>query len=329
MSTKNDVLAVLERNRGGFVSGQELAETLNISRTAVWKAIKSLEDQGHGIVAVSNKGYMLEDDSDLLSKEGVALYLPEGLRDCKIFLESSVDSTNTFAKRLALDNTPHGTIVLAEEQTGGRGRSGKSFFSPSGTGLYMSLILRPSGDVKEPQMITVATAVAVCRAIEKLTVRAPAIKWVNDVFVEGKKVCGILTEAVTDFESGGIDCIVVGVGINCKRPESVPEELEDVAFFLEEPGLSRNRLAAEIARGILESFKDLEDPVLVTEYRRLSIMTGKTIFFLWEGVRMSAEVLGLDNRCGLIVRLKDERVITLTGGEVSIGSSSVTEEKSW
>lgn len=318
MSTKNDVLSILERSRNRFISGQELAERLDISRTAVWKAVKTLEGQGHRITSVKNRGYMLESDSDLLSEEGVRLALPEPFSSCPILLCKSVDSTNTLAKRLALDGASHGTIVLAEEQTAGRGRRGKSFFSPPGTGLYMSIILRPERDVQEPQMITVAAAVAVCNAVEKLTGRSPSIKWVNDVYLEGKKICGILTEAITDYESSGIDCIVVGAGINCRTPSAVPEELQDVVGFLDMDGLSRNRLAAETAAGILRGLETLNDPKLTEEYKNRSMMTGKSISFLRDGGTVQAVVLGLDDRCGLMVRLEDGSTMTLTGGEVSI-----------
>lgn len=168
MPTKNDVLSILENERGRFVSGQELAEALHLSRTAVWKAVKNLEEDGHRILAIKNRGYMLDERSDMLSEEGIRVHMPDRYIDCPIYVFDTTDSTNTEAKKLALDNAAHGTMLLAEEQTAGRGRSGKSFFSPREAGLYMSIILKPDLGISDPQLITIAAAVSVCEAIEKI-----------------------------------------------------------------------------------------------------------------------------------------------------------------
>lgn len=321
MSTKNDILSILENEKGRFVSGRELAETLNLSRTAVWKAMKSLEDDGHKILAVKNKGYMLDIKSDRLSEEGIRVRLPERLRHLPIYVQETIDSTNTQAKKLSLAGASHGTMVLAEEQTAGRGRYGKSFFSPRGAGLYMSIILRPSNVMSDLQKITIAAAVAVCRAIEKLTSLHPQIKWVNDIYLDGKKVCGILTEAVTDFESGGVESIVVGTGIDCSIDEALlPPELRGIVGSLGVEGLSRNWLAAEIAVGILESFGKLEDEEIINEYRRRSLMFGKEISFRRGDDIFCAVVTGINDMGNLLVRLKSGEEMILSSGEVSIGS---------
>ena len=321
MSTKKDVLTILENERERFVSGQELAQTLNISRTAIWKAVKNLEENGHKILAVTNKGYKLDKQSDLLTEEGIRLYLPEHLKNSQIIALKTTDSTNTQAKKLALDRAAHGTILLAEEQTAGRGRSGKSFFSPSGAGLYMSIILRPDCNISDPQMITVATAVAVCRAIEKLTEKHPQIKWVNDIFIDGKKVCGILSEAVTDFESGSIESIIVGVGVDCTvTEEMLPEELLFIVGSLGSEELSRNRLAAEIASGVLESFGKLGDGEIIDEYRKRSLMYGKEICFMHDGEMVSAKVTGINDMGNLLVCLKTGEDLVLSSGEISVAN---------
>ena len=321
MSTKNDVLSVFERERNRYISGQELAETLKISRTAVWKAVKGLEEDGHKILAINNKGYKLEAGSDLLSEEGIRVNLPERFRTCPITVLNTTDSTNTQAKKLVLEKAEHGTMLLAEEQTAGRGRYGKSFFSPRGFGLYMSLILKPSLDMADPQMITVATAVAVCRAIEKLTDKKPQIKWVNDIYLDGKKICGILTEAVTDFESGSIESIVVGVGVDCTMDKAIiPEELCGIIGSLGVEAISRNRLAAEIAAGILISFENLGSSEIIDEYRKRSLMFGREINFMRGNERLSAKVTGISDSGGLLVCLDSGENIALTSGEVTIGS---------
>lgn len=321
MSTKNEVLAILEKSRGSFVSGQELADKLNISRSAVWKAIRALDERGLKVRAVRNRGYMLDGGSDVLSEEGIAAFLPERFSDCRIIYMESVDSTNALAKRLAPEDAASGTIIVAGEQTEGRGRSGKSFFSPAGSGLYMSVVLRPENPPARPQMTTVAAALSVCRAIEKQAPLTPGIKWVNDIMLDGKKVCGILTEAVTDLEGGGIDCIIVGIGINCRTPleGAFPGDIRDYAGALDFPGLLRGKLAADIASNLLDTFENLEDKALTEEYRQRSVMQGKRVGFVYNGRRVEADVQGIDDDCGLVVVFDDGERVTLTGGEVSIG----------
>ncbi|MGI5984682.1 MAG: biotin--[acetyl-CoA-carboxylase] ligase [Clostridiales bacterium] len=320
MPTKNDVLSILENERGRFVSGQELAEALHLSRTAVWKAVKNLEEDGHRILAIKNRGYMLDERSDMLSEEGIRVHMPDRYIDCPIYVFDTTDSTNTEAKKLALDNAAHGTMLLAEEQTAGRGRSGKSFFSPREAGLYMSIILKPDLGISDPQLITIAAAVSVCEAIEKIAGLRPQIKWVNDIYLNGKKICGILTEAITDLESGGIESIVVGIGINCIETNSLPDDLRDIAGALGKDGLSRNHLAAEIAAGVLDSFNNLENREIIDEYRKRSLMYGRDISFLRGDERLFATVTGINDIGNLQARLKSGEEIVLSSGEVSIGS---------
>ena len=319
MTTKDAVLAFLEKDRGRFVSGPELAEKLSLSRTAVWKAIRALEAEGHEITAVKNKGYRLETGSDRLSAAGISACLPEKHRTCAINFFETTDSTNTQAKRLALEGAPHGTIVAASEQTAGRGRSGKAFFSPD-TGLYVTVILKPPAGMPDPQKITIAAAVAVCRAVEAQTALKPQIKWVNDVYLDGKKVCGILTEAVTDLESGGIDSIVVGIGVNCAIPaERIPKELVGIVGSLNAEGLSRSRLAADIAAFVLDAFDDLDAPALIDDYRRRSFLFGKEIGFKRNGEALNGTVTGISDAGNLLVRLGSGETLSLSSGEVTIG----------
>ena len=213
MSSKSNILQILEKNRGTYVSGEELAQQLQISRSAIWKAISELKKEGYQIISVTNKGYCLSDATDVISAEGIGPYLTNGSQDM-IHVFKTVDSTNLVAKKMALEQAPHGTVVLAEEQTAGRGRMGRSFHSPAGSGIYMSFILRPNLTSNDAVLITTAASVAVARAIEEVTHIHTGIKWVNDVYMNGKKICGILTEALTDFESGGIESIILGIGIN-------------------------------------------------------------------------------------------------------------------
>ena len=207
MAVKNEVAALLEQRRGTAVSGQELADMLGVSRAAVWKAVKQLQDEGYRISAATNRGYLLENETDVLSADGIRLNLPERYRELPVKVYRSVGSTNTEAKAAALRGMPHGTIIAADEQTAGRGRFGKSFYSPARSGLYMSVIQKPQKPVSDCTLITAAAACAVTDSLEELCGVRAGIKWVNDIFLGGRKISGILTEAISDFESGTVEAI--------------------------------------------------------------------------------------------------------------------------
>ena len=218
MKLKDRVLNELESNRGKTLSGAQLAQTLEVSRTAVWKAIEELRKDGFEISAATNKGYTLKSDDNSLSAEGIKAIL--GKTGYDIHVEKTVTSTNTVLKELAKDGAPSGYVLLAQQQTAGKGRLGRRFYSPDKTGVYLSVILRPKLTIENALFITTSAAVAVSRAIETISnnkVKAQ-IKWVNDVYVDNKKVCGILTEAAVDFESGGLEYAVLGIGVNILAP---------------------------------------------------------------------------------------------------------------
>lgn len=321
MATKNEVLAVLEANRERYISGQELADTLGLSRTAVWKAMEGLREEGHRIGALKNKGYRLEAESDRLSEEGIRAALNEAYQALPLLVLEQTDSTNTQAKKLAADGAAHGTLIVAEEQTAGRGRGGKNFFSPYGAGLYMSLILKPGTGIREPQRLTLAAALATLKAIVLLTDTKPQVKWVNDLYLDGKKICGILTEAVTDVETGGIDSIIVGVGVDCNMEERMlPPELQGIVGSLNSERLNRNRMAAEIARGMLDWLPQLNSPDLIEEYRKHSMMTGREVSFLHEGAEHHGVVTGIGDGGELLVRLMGGESLALASGAVSLGN---------
>ena len=265
-------------------------------------------------------GYCLNRDSDILSPSGIRLYLEKQHHESPIVVYRTVDSTNTEAKRLALGGAESGTIVLSEEQTAGRGRYGKTFFSPRRTGLYMSLLLRIENDIGDAQLVTTAAAVAVCRAIEKMTDLKPQIKWVNDIFLNGKKICGILTEAVTNFESGQIETLVIGIGINCSTPdEAFPEDLKPVARSLSVPGLTRNRLAAAIIDEIFICLGKDKRPEVLADYRSRSLVLGREITYEKEGRLLNGTAVAISDRGNLVVET-DEGPDCLFSGEVTIRS---------
>lgn len=333
MSLKNDIIKALEENREYAVSGQELADMLHVSRAAVWKAIKALQNDGYQITAGTNKGYILKSETDVLSEQGIKLYMEKSFMEMKYALKENpefsvkvyktIGSTNTEAKRLAMQGMPHGAVVAADEQTEGRGRRGNSFYSPDGTGIYMSVILRPQKALSDCLMTTVAAAVALTDTIEKLTDCKPEIKWVNDIFANGRKICGILTEAISDFESGMAEAVIVGVGLNVKTKE-FPEGISNLAGSLNSVGITRNQLAAEIAARIIAYTESMDNDELMKKNREKSMVIGKNISYIRNGNNCSGFVKDINDMGNLVVENENGTEV-LTSGEITIGSKNLCQ----
>lgn len=298
---------MLEANRESDLSGEEMANRLGVSRTAIWKAVKALREEGYQIEAVNNRGYRLQETTDILSAEGIRLELEEPYRALPIEVCKKVDSTNTELKRRALDGGEHGLVLLAEEQTGGKGRLGRRFYSPPGTGIYMSILLRPELEGADTILVTTAASVAVCRGIRAVLGVETQIKWVNDVYYQDKKICGILTEAVTDCEVGRVDSVVVGIGINY-RTEDFPEELKSRAGSVGKRSLiPRNRLAAAVISEFFDIYGHLTERTFLEEYRRRSNVLGRRVRFLEQDVWQEAEAIDIDDDGGLVVECGGEQ----------------------
>lgn len=318
MNTKETILDILKTQQDTPISGESLAQTLGISRAAVHKAINALRDEGYRITAATNSGYRLSDSGSLITMTELRRYLPDTI---PVHLFQSVDSTNTTAKKMALEGAPHGTCVMALHQNHGKGRLGRTFLAPVSNGIYLSMILKPTFDVSKSVLITTAASVAVCRAIKKVCGVDPQIKWVNDVYLNGKKVCGILTEAITDFESGQIESLVVGIGINCDTKD-FPDELMEIAGAVE-GDYSKNQLAAQVIQELLELAEDLESRTFIKEYRELSLVNGKMISIYKGGFSPDktgtpARVLDIDDNGGLVVLYSNGQQEILSSGEISI-----------
>lgn len=327
MPSKSKIIRILEENRGRPVGGNEIAGILGISRNAVWKAVTELKEEGYDIVSDRGTGYTLKADCDVISKEGVILFLEKNgffdKYDADINLYKSLQSTNTTAKELAAAGCKDGTVVIALEQTGGRGRMGRSFQSPAKGGIYVSVVLRPGIYAEDCVLVTTAVSVAVMRAIKKCTGKQTSIKWVNDIYLGDKKVCGILTEAVTDFESGNVECVIPGIGVNFSSDiASLVPESENRAGSLyekETPPVTRNELLAQI---ILETFDLCRKPnpaAFIEDYREHSMIIGSDIFVIRGSEKRAARALDVDERGGLIVEYVDsgEKAV-ISSGEVSI-----------
>lgn len=310
MGLKNDILFELSKAED-YISGEALAVKFGKSRAAVWKAVKSLTKEGYHIEAVTNRGYRLSSDNNILSAESVKSHLNKSI---DVIFYPSVDSTNNVCKKLVADECGKAFLVVANEQTAGRGRQGKSFYSPSGTGVYFSLVLRPRASLNSTVSITTAAAVAVCRAIESLTGKEPQIKWVNDVYFNGKKVCGILTEAITNFEDGIVDSVIIGIGINISTAQ-FPESVEGAGSL--NADIDRGRLIATVANELLNIATD-DYKEFIDYYRTHSMVLGQKIKFIKNSVETPATAVAIDEHGGLEVELESGEHIILRSGEISI-----------
>lgn len=322
MGTKEQLLTLFENNKGHYISGEDIADTLSISRTAVWKAVKTLQNEGYHIYAVRNKGYCLSIDTDILSRQGIQKYLKPICSELHLEVVSSLPSTNEEVRKLALSGMPEGYTLIANSQTNGKGRRGRPFYSPSDTGIYMSILLRPH-QYSSRQAVTITTmaAVAICEAIEIVSGKKAEIKWVNDIYMDGKKVCGILTEASLNLEDDLLEYAVLGIGINAFLPEhGFPEEIKETAgsIFEEKQNDAKNQLVAEFLNRFLAFYSAPQQTDYIEKYRNRNFIIGKKIHILSSGEPKEALALAIDNNCQLIVKYNDDTIEHLHSGEISI-----------
>lgn len=319
MKTTERVLEILEKNKGRYVSGGSIASFLGLSRNAVWKAVRALQSKGYGIGAVTNKGYILYEENDFISAQSVSKFIES--ENISITYYDTVDSTNTMLKKMAENGAAEGTVIMAGEQTAGRGRLGRSFSSQNGTGVYFSLLLRPDMKPQESLLITTCAAVAVAKAIEKNTNKPASIKWVNDIYMHDRKVCGILTEASFDLECGKLSYAVLGIGINMYFPENaLPEELKDIAgaVFDEKPDADTvSRIIADVINIFMLEYKVLVGKHFFFDYVSRSYLDGKKINVIKPDGVSEAVALDVDGDFRLHVRYTDGTEEYLASGEVS------------
>lgn len=317
---KAEILAAL-RGTSDYISGQELCERFGVSRTAVWKAINQLKKEGYEIEAVTNKGYRIVSAPDILSESELASIWKTRWIGKKIYYYDVLDSTNTQAGRLAQEGAEHGALVVARRQEAGKGRRGRGWESPPDTGIFMTLILRPKIDPGNASMLTLVAALAVVRGIESLTDLKPCIKWPNDIVVNKKKVCGILTEM--DAQIDYVNHIVVGIGINVQNRE-FPDEIGQIAtsLFLES-GRQINRAA--LIEAVCEEFEAYYDKYIATEdlsyiveeYNHCLVNLNKAVRVLDPKEPYEGVALGITKRGELIVDAGGEKRF-VSSGEVSV-----------
>ena len=327
MELKHQVLKILEQNRGSSVNGAKLAGDLFVTRSSIWKAVKALQKEGYHIEAVTNRGYCLLSQNDIVSAESITPYLRNSAVDFTLDVRRSVTSTNTLAKEAAARGAKEGTVIIAHEQTEGRGRMGRSFYSPSSSGIYFTIVLRPKLNLEDSLLITTGAAVAVAQAIEQIAKVETGIKWVNDIFVGDKKVCGILTEASLNFESGGLEYAVVGIGINIET-KNFPDDIKQVAgsIFEDKPDKTpvTSMLVAEVLNNIADSMNFLTDKKYLEEYRKRSFLIGKDILVLKGKESIPAKAIDIDEKAKLVVEYENHTIEALLSGEVSIRQVKTT-----
>lgn len=318
---KEEILRLL-RSADGYISGQELCNRFGVSRTAVWKTINQLKEAGYEIEAQQNKGYRLMAAPDLMTEAEIKSLMHTEWVAKEVLYFDTIDSTNTKAQELAEKGYPSGTLVVADKQESGKGRRGRSWVSPSGTGIFMTLMIKPDINPNNASMLTLVAALAVAKAITSVTGEKALIKWPNDIVINGKKVCGILTEMNAQFDY--INHIVVGIGINVHN-ESFPEEISQMASSLMiEAGGKRFHRAQIIAETMsyfeqyYDTFLKTQDlSALVREYDELLVNRNKSVRVLDPKEPFDGKAMGITPKGELIVDTWESRKL-VSSGEVSV-----------
>ncbi len=329
---KTEIISLL-RQRGTYVSGQELCERFGVSRTAVWKAVEQLKKDGYKIEAVKNRGYLLTEESgQVFGRTEIESRLKTNWIGQSLYYYDSIDSTNVQAKRLAEEGAPDGSLVVADQQTAGRGRRGRGWISPAGANLYFTLLLRPRIAPDKASMLTLVMAMAVARGIQSRMGdgRSPGgqnasvgIKWPNDIVIMGRKACGILTELSLSVEQGTIDYLVIGVGINVKR-QTFSEELQGHAIALEEVLDEVSR--SELLNAVLTAFEGYYEEFLATgdltrlqkDYNELMVNLDQQVRVLDPKGEYEGIARGIRNTGELLVEIQGGETRAVYAGEVSV-----------
>jgi len=316
-----ELLKILRETKD-YVSGQQLCEHFHVSRTAIWKIIHQLEEEGYQIEAVKKRGYRIRTSPDVITEKEVKSRLHSNWMGKNCIYLDIVDSTNNYAKKIAEEGAEEGTLILAEEQTNGKGRRGKTWTSARGEQISMTLLLRPSVKPIHTSRMTLLMAMAVVKGINKVTGLEGGIKWPNDIVINKKKVCGILTELNTEFQY--IHYVIIGAGINVNQ-RYFPEDIRNMAssLYLElGTKVSRAKLIAVIVEEFekyYEIFLKTEDlSSLYKEYNRICVNCGREVRVLDPGKEYVGTASGINENGELIVTKKDGTIVHVYAGEVSV-----------
>ena len=317
---KDQVLAFLkEENK--YCSGEEISQKLGVTRTAIWKAINKLRAEGYEIESTTKRGYRLVETPNIITPSEVKENLETKVLGQTIYYEEALDSTNNKAKKLAREGAVEGTLVIADQQTNGKGRLGRVWKSPAGAGIWMSLILRPNILPQYASQVTLIAGLNMCEAIQEMTGLTASIKWPNDVVVNGKKICGILTEMSAEMDQ--VNYIVVGIGVNVNI-KSFPEDLPHASSLALEGGHDYSRKA--IIKCFLKKFEidynqykvkpDLES--IKNRYEKSCITLHKKVKLIKKNEEMVAQAIEITSQGGLKVRYEDGTEEEVVSGEVSV-----------
>ena len=317
-------LIALLREGKSYISGQEICETFGVSRNAVWKAIEDLRREGYEIEAVRNRGYRMTEDPDVFSRNEILSRLKTGYIGRELYFYDKTDSTNIRIRQLS-DTTDTGCLAVADMQEAGRGRRGRGWVSPAGTNIYMSLLLKPDIDPSDAPMITLLMALAVAGGIRHETGLDARIKWPNDIVVNGKKVCGILTEM--ELETDYIRDAIVGIGINVNQGDisSFPEEIRNTATSLRIEG-GKSVMRAALVADIMNGFEGLYEDFLRTgnlssvrkDYEELLVSLNKEVRVLDPKGEYDGISRGINEKGELLVEVSDGSIRPVYAGEVSV-----------
>ena len=320
---RKKLIQALSKRDGGFISGQEIADATGTTRTAVWKHIEELRKDGYEVEAVRKKGYRLVSAPDKMSADSIRLHMKSVKMGSNIHYYETVASTQKIANELANNGAPEGTIVVADEQTAGRGRLARQWVSPKGTGIWMSLILKPDIPIYQAPQLTLLSAVAAVQGIEQATGAKPEIKWPNDLLMNGRKVSGILTEM--QAEADGIHSVIIGIGINVNQQQSeFPVELQTIATSLAiETGTRHSREACMAA--ILAQFESLYSRYCESGFSEIkhlwekhAISIGKVVTAVTARERITGTALGITDEGVLLVKDESGSVHRIFSADIEI-----------
>lgn len=318
---KSEILRLLKEN-DTYISGQQLCEQFHVSRTAVWKVIEQLKREGYQIEAVRNKGYRLIDSPDVMSRAEIESLMKTAWAGKNVIYYDEIDSTNNRAKEYGEKGSPHGMLFVADKQVAGKGRRGRSWESPAGSSIYMTILLHPEILPTKAPQLTLVMAMAVADGIQKMTGLETKIKWPNDIVVNGKKICGILTEMSTEIDY--INYVVIGVGVNVNQ-ETFPAEIQSTATSLKiELGETVRR--SGLIAAVMASFEQYYEVFMKTEdlsglrnrYNSMLVNLDQEVKVLEPGHEYEAHALGINRTGELIVRTPDGEEKEIYAGEVSV-----------
>ncbi len=332
---KNRIINQLKKNMGNFVSGEALSQELGVTRAAIWKYIKEIKEDGYPLEASPRKGYRLLSIPDILNEAEIGEGLQTNIIGKDIRYFKDIDSTNKYAKQIALEGCPNGTVVVAECQTEGRGRLGRYWSSAASKGIWLSVVLRPEVLPSDVQVITLAAAVAVVEAIKTATGIGTGIKWPNDIVLQGKKVCGILSEISAEVDR--INFLVLGIGINVNQncddfEESLRDKATSLKIFARENGIRpvnadgegsylRSVIVKEMLRNLERMYNDINagnTEEIINAWRKYSVTLGREVKVSYRNREYTGTALDITNDGKLLVKCSDGEMLELQSGEVSV-----------